>query len=84
MDQNQIKSDVKAFILREFLPGEDPALLTDDVQLISDGILDSLAALKLVTFIEEKYQVQMQPHEISADYLDSLQTIANTVDAKRG
>ena len=83
MDKDAIKTDVKSYILAEFLPGEDPALLTSDVQLISDGILDSLAALKLVSFIEDKYGVQMQPHEINADYLDSLDIIADTVTNRR-
>ena len=49
-DKNAIMSTAKEFILKEFLEGEDPDELTEDVELISSGILDSLATLKLVTF----------------------------------
>jgi acyl carrier protein len=48
----QIKEDVKEFILREFLPGESPQELTDSTPLITGGILDSLATIKLVSFLE--------------------------------
>ena len=45
---DDIESAVKTFILTEFLPGEDPAELTMDTPLITGGILDSIATLKLV------------------------------------
>ena len=53
-----IKQTVKDFILREFLPGEDPANLTDSVKLVRDGIIDSLATLRLVAFLEEHFGIQ--------------------------
>ena len=46
----QINADVKGFILKEFLPGESPEQLTDSTPLITGGILDSIATLKLVAF----------------------------------
>jgi len=52
MDQEAIKATVKNFILNEFLPGEDPAALTDTTALVTTGILDSIAVLKVVTFLE--------------------------------
>jgi acyl carrier protein len=78
----QIKSTVKDYILNEFLPGEDPAELTDTTTLISGGILDSLATLKLVTFLEEKYGVEFQPHELGAEYMDTIPSIVNLVSSK--
>ena len=41
-----IKQTVKAYILKEFLPGENPAELVDSTPLITGGILDSIATLK--------------------------------------
>ena len=40
-----IKQIVKQYILDELLPGEDPAQLTDSVQLVKSGVLDSIAKL---------------------------------------
>ena len=78
----EIKDVVRAFILQEFLPGEDPQSLTDDTGLISGGILDSIATVKLVSFLEEQYGVSFAAHELTADYLDTLDAIADGVRSK--
>lgn len=82
VDKTEVKASVKAYILDEFLPGEDPDALTDDIELISGGILDSIATVKLVGFLEERYGVVFQAHEMSADYLDTLSDIAGIVEQK--
>ena len=51
---DEVKQTVRKFILSEFLPGEDPNELADSTPLISGGILDSIATLKLVAFLEEE------------------------------
>ncbi len=83
-DKSTIRTAVKEFILEKFLPGEDPDSLTDDTPLISGGILDSISTVTLVAFLEDRFGVQFQAHEMSADYLDSPETIANTVEEKLG
>jgi acyl carrier protein len=81
-DKNAIMSATKSFILKEFLEGEDPDELTEDVELISSGILDSLATLKLVTFLENEYDVKIEAHEADEDNLNTLSDIANLVESK--
>jgi acyl carrier protein len=66
---------IKNFIMEEFLPGEDPEELTETTPLISGGILDSIATLKLVMFMEEKYSVNFEPHEVDKENLDDLVSI---------
>lgn len=80
---NDIKIDVREYLLSEFLPGEDPAALQDDTPLISTGILDSLATVKLVLFLEKGYNIEIQPHETGIDYLNTVEEIARLVEAKR-
>lgn len=78
----EIKASVKEYIMDEFLPGEDPEALTDDTPLITGGILDSIATVKLVGFLEDRFGVQFQAHEMSADYLDTLDEVAGVVASK--
>lgn len=77
------KQSIKAFILSNFLPGEDPAALTDDYPLISGGILDSIATLKLIMFLEEEFGIEVQAHEADKEHLDSLDLISDLVAAKQ-
>lgn len=78
----ELKEIIKGYILEEFLPGENPAELTDSTPLITGGILDSLATIKLVAFLEQRFHVQIQAHETMVDYLDTVADIAQLVSTK--
>ena len=80
---NAIKPAVKEFILEEFLPGTNPSELTDNTPLITGAILDSLATLSLVTFLEERFNIEIQAHEVSVDHLNTIDDIARLVEAKQ-
>ena len=77
-----VKQTVKKFILNEFLPGEDPNELTDATPLITGGVLDSIATLKLVLFIEERYAITLEAHEVDPEHLDTIADIAKLILAK--
>ncbi len=79
---SEIADAVKEFILKEFLPGEDPENLLDNTPLISGGILDSLATIKLVTFIEERYGVSVEPHERDEESIGSIANIEQLISSK--
>ncbi|HEV8364350.1 MAG TPA: acyl carrier protein [Gemmatimonadaceae bacterium] len=80
---NAIEGTVKSYILEEFLPGANASDVNESTPLISGGILDSLATVKLVAFLEEQYKVTIEPHEASVDYLDTIRQIADLVRSKR-
>jgi acyl carrier protein len=82
LSMQEVKEVIKGYILEEFLPGESPAELTDSTPLITGGILDSLATIKLVLFLEERFQIKIQAHETMADYLDTVADIAQLVSSK--
>ena len=83
MDQETIKATVKNFILNEFLPGEDPAALTDTTALVTTGILDSIAVLKAVTFLVNQFGITIEPHEAVVENLNTLSDITRLVISKK-
>jgi acyl carrier protein len=84
MNQEEIVSAARAFVLEEFLPGVDPSELTNDMPLISGGVLNSLATTRLVAFLEERFGIQIEAHEMGADALDTIDQIAALVTEKSG
>jgi acyl carrier protein len=80
---DQITPTLHAYILDEFLPGEDPSELTDSTPLITGGILDSISTLKLVTFLEETFNVIVEAHEAGVEHLDTIADISNLVRSKK-
>lgn len=77
-----IASTIRAYILDAFLPGAEASELTDDLSLISTGILDSLATVRLVAYLEEQYRIEIAAHEATADHLDSVAQIVQLVREK--
>jgi acyl carrier protein len=78
-----MSASIHDFILREFLPGEDPRELTDQTPLITGGILDSISMLKLVTFLEDRFGITIEAHEAGVVHLDTIEQIAALVAAKQ-
>ena len=81
-NSTEITEKAKQFILSEFLPDEGADSLDEDTPLISNAILDSIATIKLVTYLEEQFDVHFEPHEMSIDYLNTLADITATVQEK--
>jgi acyl carrier protein len=80
---DEIESTVHDYILKEFLPGEEPSELKPETPLITGGILDSISTLKLVVFLEERFGVTVEAHEAGVDHLDSIREIAQMISRKR-
>lgn len=81
---DDIAQTVQAWIVKEFLPKAKPGRVNETTPLITGGILDSLATLKLAGFLEDHYGIKVEAHEASVDYLDTVADIASFVRSKRG
>jgi acyl carrier protein len=79
----EIIEDVRRYIIDKYLPGEDPKTLTPTMSLISTGILNSLATLDLVAFLEARYGLEFEAHDLDQDRLSTLTTIAELVQSKK-
>lgn len=75
---------ITSYILGEFLPGEDPAALTPDTALMTSGVLDSIATLRVVSFLEETFGIRIEPHEADVENLNTIADMARLVEAKKG
>lgn len=82
LSTQEVKEILKGYILKEFLPGENPAELTDSTPLITGGILDSLATIKLVAFLDDRFKIRIQAHETMVDYLDTISDITQLIQSK--
>lgn len=82
-DMDNMKEELRQYILAEFLPGEKPSNLKDDTPLRTSGILDSVATLKMVTFVEDHYGIEVEAHEAGVENFDSIEAIASFVKSKK-
>jgi acyl carrier protein len=79
----EITNALRQYILTQYLPGESPANLRDDTPLRTSGILDSMATLGLVSFVEQQFGIELEAHETGIEQFDTIGDIAALVSRKR-
>lgn len=80
--REEIRDVIRNFIISEFLPGEDPSFLADDTKLISGGIMDSIAIVRLVSYLEERFELQLQSQDVTVSRFDTIERIVGTIQEK--
>jgi acyl carrier protein len=74
---------IERFIIDEIMLGDRRAKLDPNKSLLSSGILDSLALLRLVGFIEEKFDFTVKDGEVTPDNFETLKDIAAYLERKK-
>lgn len=74
---------VERFIVDEILIGSEQTSIEPDQSLLDSGILDSLALLRLIAFLEDHYQIDIGDGEVTPDNFETLATINTFVQRKK-
>jgi len=77
------RTEIKEFIVENFMMGMNPEELTDSSSLLELGIIDSTGVLELVQFLEEKYGIQVEDADLTPDNLDSLDNLVGYLNRKK-
>lgn len=75
-------SEIKAFIVSNFLFGQERDGVADDQSFLESGIIDSTGLLELVSFVEQRYGISVGDRELVPENLDSLRNISHFVARK--
>jgi acyl carrier protein len=77
-----VEQSIMQFIAREIL--HDPSSsIKPDLQLINEGILDSLALQNLVAFLEDEFEVEIDDDYLMPENFESIRSIAGIIDQIR-
>ena len=78
----EIKTEVREFVARNYLPDEPAESIEDTTPLVTSGIIDSIGMLGLVDFIESRYAIEFLPREIDVHTLDTVERIEAVIRTK--
>lgn len=78
-----IKSQVRAYLLDNFLMGGTEQDIRDDTSFMGSHILDSTGFIELINYLEEQFGIQVTDEEMVPENLDSLRNIEHFVSGKR-
>jgi len=77
------RQEVKAYIVDNILFG-DSTRLEEDVSFQESRILDSTGFLELITFVEERFAIEITDRELVPENFDTLRKISDFVEKKTG
>jgi len=78
-----LETEIRAFVVENFLFGQDDETLTAQSSLVESGIIDSMGVAEIVAHIESRYGVTVGDDELVPDNLDSIERIAAFVARKK-
>lgn len=70
-----MESIINAYISRELVSRPEWLPLKNDTPLLESGILDSLALLSLLVFIEEEFGILLEDFELIPENFNTVDTI---------
>jgi acyl carrier protein len=79
-----LETSIERFIVDEILLGSEQTRLDPDESLISSGVLDSLALLRLIAFLEEQMGVTVEDSEVIPENFETVNEIKGFIERKRG
>jgi len=84
LDPKSVEQAVTAFIVENFLFGNQADAPAPQTSFMETGLIDSTGILELVTFIEGQYGVSVADEEFVPENLDSVRNLAAFVARKKG
>jgi acyl carrier protein len=75
MSSGDLAKDIEQFVKRNYLL-DDAETIDHTQSLIGSGIIDSTGILELITFLEERYGIQFEDSELTAENFESIGRIA--------
>ena len=79
---SDVTASVRKFVVEELAAMKGSPGVRYDESLIESGILDSFGVFRLVTFMEEEFEIQFADDEVSAENLRTIDTIASFIRGK--
>jgi acyl carrier protein len=75
--------EIKRFVVAEFVPDITVADLDTDYDLVAGGVIDSLGFLKVLAWLEDRFELDSDAVELDPDRFRSVGAIAALVEDAR-
>ena len=77
-----IQEELINYLRENFIAGRSDVEIAVDESLIDSGIMDSTGILELVTFLEERFSIQLEDEELIPENLESVNNIISFLKKK--
>ena len=77
-----IENTLKKYIYKKFVRGKDRDMVGDDESLFERGIIDSLGLIQLVSFLEDRFKLQVEDEELIPDNFETVNQLKEYIEKK--
>ena len=77
------QAEIERFIIDELLAEPLPSI-DPELPLFSSGMIDSMGMLRLITFLEEQFGIEVGDGDVGDDNFGTLARLSAFVDGKTG
>ena len=78
-----IETAIERFVVDELMLGDSNTKIDPNESLISSGVLDSLALLRLIAFLEEQMGVTVDDSEVIPENFETINEIKSFIEKKK-
>jgi acyl carrier protein len=75
---------LKQYLHNELLNTVSYVDLSEDDNLLTSGLVDSLGIMRLIAFIEQSFDLHVRPEEVTLEHFRTINTIAAYIDQRNG
>ncbi|GAA3039936.1 acyl carrier protein [Actinokineospora globicatena] len=75
---------IKVYITTSFAPDVSPDELGDDYDLLANGVVESLHLLRLIAWLGERFEVNLEDADVAPEDFRTVATIHRTIAELRG
>jgi acyl carrier protein len=79
---NQLRAEIRQFVIDELLLGDAAAMLPDTASLSEAGIVNSTGVLEVLMFLEQHFELSVADRELVPDNFDSVDKLVDFVARK--
>ena len=78
-----IETQIKQFVAENMLFSGEDFPYPSNASFLQEGIIDSLGVMELVAFVQTRFNVSVEMHEVTPDNFDSVNKLAAFVQRKQ-
>ncbi len=82
IEPGEITEIVKNFLLDNYLFGYDENDFNEDSSFLEYGVLDSMGIMELLTFIEDRFSIEILDSEVIPENMDSINSVSRMIIRK--
>ena len=77
--EQELKQLIKDYLNEEFIYDENEDELTDNFPLIEEGIIDSMGIMRIVSWLEDDFDIEINPEDLLLENFENVNAILNFI-----